>query len=374
MKPRCAVVCLIAGQLLFTPYVNYAADSAQAEWGKTVKAAEAEGQVSVYIAGYGQIIDAGLFQKAFPKIKVVSVTGSGTDLTRRLAAERRAEKYLADVYNGGGYSLYQNLYLTKGLDPIKAALILPEVVDTSKWWENKHRFVDDENRHIFIYEANVSEGGGPAYNTQQIKADEYKSYWDFLNPKLKGKIVSLDPRKAQGAGGSWQYLYYHPELGVKFIKRLYGEMDVTFAADLRQITDWLANGKFALCLPCQATAVVKGQNQGLPLGTFPPNQFREGVNISSAFGQMALLNRAPHPNAAKVFINWYLSRAGQSAFQSIISTPGGAKNSRRLDVPKDHIPSDEQRVDGLKYFDTDAPGSRDLAPLTKLLNEIARNP
>ena len=168
------------------------------------------------------------FRKRYPKIKVISVTGSGTDLTRRLAAERRAEKYLADVYNGGGYSLYQNLYLTKGLDSIKSALILPEVTDTSKWWENRHRFVDDENRHIFIYEANVSEGGGPAFNNLQLKPEEYKSYWDFLNPKLKGKIVSLDPRKAQGAGGSWQYLYYHQELGPKFIKRLYGEMDVTY--------------------------------------------------------------------------------------------------------------------------------------------------
>ena len=67
--------------------------------------------------------------EGYPKIKVTSVTGSGTQLAPRIVAERRGEKYLADVYSGGGTSIYQNLYLGKMLDPIKPALILPEVVD-----------------------------------------------------------------------------------------------------------------------------------------------------------------------------------------------------------------------------------------------------
>jgi iron(III) transport system substrate-binding protein len=347
-----------------------AAESRQAEWEKTVKAAEAEGQVSLYIAGYGKVIDSGEFQKAYPKIKVVSVTGSGTQLSNRIAAERRADKFLADVYNGGGNSLYQVLFLNKILDPIKPALLLPEVLDTAKWWESKHKYADEEAEHIFIYEGNVSGGGNPAFNTHQIKPGDFRSYWDFLNPKLKGQIVSVDLRKVRGAGGSWQFIYYHPELGEKFIRRLYGEMDVTMVGDLRQAVDWLANGKVALCLPCQDSTVVKAKNQGLPVTTFQPYHFKEGINISSAFGQLALINRAPHPNAAKVFINWYLSRAGQAAFQKSMSIAGDAKNSRRIDVPKDHIPAEEQRRDGLAYFDTDAPGSKDLRPLGKLLSQV----
>ncbi|HXV82381.1 MAG TPA: extracellular solute-binding protein [Candidatus Binatia bacterium] len=347
-----------------------AAESRQSEWDKTVKAAEEEGQLSIYIAGYGKVIDHGAFQKAFPKIKVVSVTGSGTQLSKRIAAERRAEKYLADVYNGGGNSLYQVLYLPKLLDPIKPALILPEVLDTSRWWEDKHKYVDKEGEHIFVYEGNVSGGGNPGFNTQQINPGEFKSYWDFITPKLKGKIVSIDPRKVRGTGSSWQFIYYHPELGEKFIRRLYGEMDVTMVGDLRQAIDWLATGKFALCLPCQGSTIVKAKNQGLPVSDFQPYHFKEGINISSAFGQLALVNRAPHPNAAKVFINWYLSREGQTAFQEIMSIPGDAKNSRRIDVPKDHIPAVEQRKDGLSYFDTDAPGSKDLRPLGKLLDQV----
>jgi hypothetical protein len=53
----------------------YAAESKpawQTEWERTVKAAEEEGQLTVYIAGYGALIDSGVFQKAYPKIKVTS--------------------------------------------------------------------------------------------------------------------------------------------------------------------------------------------------------------------------------------------------------------------------------------------------------------
>src|SRR4029078_344245 len=58
--------------------------SRQQEWEQTVRAAEKEGQVTVSIGGYGAIIDSGVFQKAFPKIKITSITGAGTDLTARI--------------------------------------------------------------------------------------------------------------------------------------------------------------------------------------------------------------------------------------------------------------------------------------------------
>jgi len=342
----------------------------QAEWERTVKAAEEEGQLTVYIAGYGALIDSGVFQKAYPKIKVTSVTGSGTQLAPRIVAERRGEKYLVDVYSGGGTSLYQNLYLGKMLDPIKPALILPEVIDPTKWWEGKQKYVDREARYIFVYEGNVAAGASPAYNTNLINPKDYRSFWDFLNPKLKGKIVSPDIRRVRGFGPSMQYLYYQADLGPEFLRRFYGEMDVTLTADLRQALDWLAVGKFALSMPTQGSYTAKAKMQGLPVDEFDPHHFKEGASLSVAFGQLALMNRAPHPNAAKVFVNWLLSREGQNAFQRIISTPGEAKNSRRIDVPKDHIPASERRSDGVKYFDGDELNSRDITPVTKLMDEI----
>jgi iron(III) transport system substrate-binding protein len=344
--------------------------SRQAEWEQTVRAAEKEGQVTVSIGGYGAIIDSGAFQKAYPKIKVTHITGAGTDLTQRISAERRAGRYLVDVYNGGGNSLFQVLYLGKMLDPIKPALLLPEVTDPSKWWEGKQKYLDKEGQYILVYEGNVAAGAGAGYNTQLLDPREYRSYWDFLNPKLRGKIMSTDIRRLRGAGIPWQFLYYYPDLGPKFLRRLFGEMDVTMVADLRQAVDWLGSGKFALCLPVQGGTIFKAKNQGLPVDQFDSYHFKEGVNLSSAFGSLALLNRAPHPNAAKVFVNWLLSREGQTLFQKVISVPGDARNSRRIDVPKDHIPPDEQRRDKMSYFDTDDAETKDLTPAIKLLNEI----
>ena len=121
------ILLIAALAILFRPQRGPAADAWRAEWDKTVKAAEAEGQVTLYFSGYSKVIDSGAFQKAYPKIKVVTVGGSGTDLSQRIAAERRGEKYLADVYNGGGTSLYQAIYLAKFLDPIKPALILQQL-------------------------------------------------------------------------------------------------------------------------------------------------------------------------------------------------------------------------------------------------------
>ncbi len=338
------------------------------DWEEMVKAAEKEGQVMVYISGYVPLIDGGYFQKAFPKIKIVGVSGEGSQLAPRIVSERRAEKYLADVYSGGGNSIYQVLYLGKMLDPIKPALILPEVVDESKWWEGKHKYVDRERQYMFVYEGNVSAGATPGYNINLLNPREFKSYWDFLNPKLKGKIVSIDIRQVRGAGLPWQYLYYHPELGPPYVKRLYSEMDVTMTGDIRQAIDWLATGKFTLCIPCRN--VARGKHQGLPIEDFEPYDLKEGISLSSAYGQVVLMNRAPHPNAAKVFINWLLSRDGQAAFQKVMSLPEDPKDSRRVDVSKDHIPPPDRRKDGMKYFDLDDPEAKDIRPVIKLLDEV----
>jgi iron(III) transport system substrate-binding protein len=372
MEPTCRWCNVCAVLLVFIALFSIAEVSAdwKSEWEQTVRAAENEGQVSVSIGGYGALIEAGVFQKAYPKIKVSYITGAGTDLTARIAAERRAGKYLIDVYNGGGNSLHQILYAGKMLDPIRPALILPEVTDATKWWEGKHKYADKEGRYIFVYEGNVSAGAGAAYNTRLLEPRDYKSYWDFLDPKLRGKILSIDIRRVRGAGIPWQFLYYYSELGPRFLRRLFGEMEVTMTADLRQAVDWLATGKFTLAVPIQGGVIERAGAQGLPVNQFEPYHFKEAVNLSSAFGSLALMNRAPHPNAARVFINWLLSREGQTQFQKTISTAGDARNSRRIDVPKDHIPPNEQRRDGMNYFDTDDPETKDLTPAMKLLDEI----
>ena len=99
----------------------------QVEWEKTLEAAKKEGQVVVYISGYEAILPD--FEKEFPEIKVIAVTGRGNQLGPRLLAERRAEKFIADVSSTGANPNFQQFHLAEALDPIKPALLLPEEIE-----------------------------------------------------------------------------------------------------------------------------------------------------------------------------------------------------------------------------------------------------
>src|SRR5262249_36850314 len=141
---RCLAAALLA-LALFAPGFAAAAEKSPA-WERTVQAAKKEGQVTVYVhSTYAPALESGAFQKAFPDIKLVAVSGVELDLERRFMAERRAGKYLADVFMVGVLRSY-NFYQAKLLDPIKPALLLPEVVDESKWWGKAHRYADPEKK------------------------------------------------------------------------------------------------------------------------------------------------------------------------------------------------------------------------------------
>ena len=337
-----------------------------AEWERTLAEARKEGQVNVYIYRYERLLPA--FKKEYPGIDVVSVTGRGSQLTSRIMAERRAGKFIADIYSGGTNSLYNTLYKGKALDPIKPALLLPEVADVTKWYGNEHRYADPEGQFIFAYLASPS-NAQLSFNTKLVDPKEFKSYWELTNPKWKGKIVSLDPRDT-GLGATMQFYYYSSDLGPAFMKKFFGEMDVTYAKSFRQMTDWLSQGKFAICMGCKDS--MKAKNQGLAVDDFDTNRWKEGSSFSSGGGSLSLMNQAPHPNAAKVFINWFLSRNGQIALQKL-ADPDDPPNSRRIDIPKDYLPADARLQQGVKYFDVVKPEYGDMKPIFDLAKQIMAN-
>jgi iron(III) transport system substrate-binding protein len=362
--------------ILFVSDIGLAADARPAwrvEWDKTVTAAEKEGSVSIYIFEAGPLTEDAVhgFERAYPKIKVNQLRGRGNDLGPRLVAERRAGKYLADLFAGGKGTAYTTLYVGKMLDPIKPLLVLPEVVDESKWWRGELKYVDPENKHIFVYIGNAG-GVEINYNANLVNPREFGSYWDLIQPKWKGKIVAVDPRM-RGMDNPVLFFYYHNKLGPDFIKKLYGDMDVTIARDYRQPTDWLAAGKFAICIPCVSDEMDKAMEQGLPVGQI--FRLKEGGTLSSSGGTLSLLQNAPHPNAAKVFVNWLLSRDGQILVQKgRKGRPRTGSNSLRIDIPKSEIPEEIQRRDGAEYFDADDDRQADRRPADKLFNEIFTKP
>jgi ABC-type Fe3+ transport system substrate-binding protein len=338
----------------------------QQEWEKTLEAAKKEGQVTIYISGYEAVLPH--FEKEFPEIKLTAVTARGNQLGQRLLSERRAEKYLADVVSSGANPSYQQFYLAKALDPITPALILPEVTDQTKWYLKKHQYSDPEGRYVFNYVGSATYGA-VNYNTKLVDLKDFKSYWDLLNPKWKGKIEARDIREAGPGAGNTRFFYYHSDLGPAFIRKLFGEMDVTLFRDFRQGPDWLATGKYAICFFCDVDVL---KQQGLPVDTFGPRVFKEGGGLVQQFGTLAVLNRAPHPNAAKVFINWLLSRNGQIALQKRTAHAESPADSLRTDISKNEVPFEQRRLPDIKYLDTGKPEWMDMKPVLDVVNEALK--
>jgi iron(III) transport system substrate-binding protein len=341
-----------AVELLFLFALAHAAESRpawQQEWEKTVQAAKAEGQVTVYVhSTYGPVLASGAFEKAFPGIKLVAVSGVENDLERRFTAERRAGKHLADVFMVGVLRSYDFMQ-AKLLEPIKPLLVLPEVVDESKWWQGKHHYSDPDRKYLFRYVASA-QYGQISYNTNLVQAKEFTSFWDFLSPKWRGKILSRDIRLPGTGGSAIRLFYYHPEMGPEFVRKLFAETEVTLFRDRRQGLDWLAAGKFPICFWCEG--VDRASVQGLPVDTF--GRMKEGAGLSAGQAILTYVNQAPHPNAAKVFINWFLSRDGQLNFQKALGKADeGSPDSLRIDIPKDDVDPKSRRLDGVQYLDTD---------------------
>jgi hypothetical protein len=102
--------------------------------------------------------------------------------------------------------------------------------------------------------------------------------------------------------------------------------------------------------------------------------WKEGVQLTSGGGSMSLIRGAPHPNAAKVFVNWFLSRRGQIALQKHNDLYGeDPPNSRRIDIPKDMLVPVNRMMQGKKYLDVSDPKYADMTPIFKLVKEIVRD-
>lgn len=334
------------------------------DWERTVAAAEKEGEVSIYgqsRAGVGKAILA--FKDAYPKIKINFVGGSGSDLAKKIMAEKRADKHLVDVSIGGGGTMVLVYHKAGLLQAIPPQLILPEVVDQTKWWSKKHLYADPEGQHVFMAQGDAGSGIG-AINTNFIKPGEIDSWWDLLEPKYRGKLLMTDPDSA-GNIGNWRFLYYSPDLGVKFIKRLLTEAQVTFAANEHQMMDWLGAGKYYMHVMAKMENTENARKQGLPVRQIFSD--KEGDTISSGSGHIITFKNAPHPNATKVYLNWFLSRDGQLAWQKLTG-----RNSFRTDIPKDMILYKDEQVpkEGAKYLLSSLPQYEDVKPLRKLVDDV----
>jgi iron(III) transport system substrate-binding protein len=362
-------VCWLFGLGLFVclafhaPSILAAESALQSEWEKVVEAAELEGEVVYSASGSHRFLDE--FHRAYPKIRTTRVSASCSQIVARIMTERRAGKYLSDVVRCGLTSAHA-LYRGKTLQPIDSALILPEVRDPSKWWRGKHHYADVEGKYLFVSGASVYLRFA-SYNTDLVNPAEFKSYWDLLQPKWRGKIVATDPRTGEGRNGS-RFLYYNPHLGPQYLRRLLGEMDSVFSRDYRQATDWLAQKRYAIFLFSQTDDTLNAKQQGLPVQVLDTTAWKEGVGLDPIAGAYALMDKPAHPNAAKVLLNWLLSREGQIAVQKDPES-AGRNDSLRIDIPKTDVHPMMRRREGANYIVMWNPDWMEMKPVDELVKQ-----
>jgi ABC-type Fe3+ transport system substrate-binding protein len=165
-------------------------------------------------------------------------------------------------------------------------------------------------------------------NTSLIKPEELKSMKDLLDPKWQGKLLAGDPRVAGPGQATFSFFFAHKDLGPDFLKKL-GNQKIHLLRDDRQAVEWLAQGKYPILIGGSDVDAEPFIRQGLPVRIVSPSQVKEGGYLTAGPGGICLLNKAPHSNAAKVYLNWLLSKEGQTVLSKGVGYP-----SRRLDTPR----------------------------------------
>jgi iron(III) transport system substrate-binding protein len=312
------------------------------QWSEILAAARKEGKVVVHgpvVPAARQTIPARFLARF--GIPVEYVSGRSSDLAVRLRIERRVGLSTIDVYVSGFSTAATILYPEKMLDPLRPALILPEVVDPSKWKKGKLWFMDPEDRTILRLFNMVSNPFN--INTRYVKPEELRVIKDMLDPRWKGRISSYDPT-GQGPGRSLVARWY-VQFGEEFVRRLYVDQRPVISRDDRQLIDWLVRGTYPIGIGTREEEVDRLRKEGFPV---TPHSFVDDMgHTGMADGALALMAKTPHPNAARIFVNWMASKEGLETFaRALLAAP------TRNDIDESFLPPERIPRPNVKYFDS----------------------
>ena len=292
------------------------------EWEKTLQDAKKEGRIVVGIPARAELrkeLEA-VFKPKFA-IDMELFPARGPQNASRIAAESKAGVKYFDAFIGGS-GTYESLAEDGQVEPLMANLILPEVKDPKNWWGG-HIWEDNLKTNGFLYSFIADDGtGGFWYNTALVKPEEIRSVDDFLSPKWKGKVGFLDPRTPGSGQSIWSFLW--DIKGEAYLKKLV-QQDLFVSRDQRQLADALAKGKLAIALGVSFYTLEGFIVASLPVKELP--KLKEGAPSSNGSGVIGIVKGPPHPNAAKVFVNWMLSKEGQELYVKVMH-----QSTRRLDV------------------------------------------
>lgn len=313
----------------------------QKKWDETLSAAKKEGEVQIYInaPSNARVALSEAFNKKFG-LQLVVMLGAGAELLSKITSEYRAGINQVDVFMPGASSII-NAKAQGIISRIEPMLILPEVRDPAIWFTGKLPLYDKEGKAIAYQALKVP----PIfYNADLVKEGEITSHLDLLKPQWKGKTVMYDPSIPGAALAGLYYLTMEwggNEKAYEYIRSLIKENDAIVTRDMRQQVEWVARGKYLFALWPQPPAVSQHLQAGVPLAAA---SVKERGRIDAANGVMSVPSKPPHPNAATIFINWFLSKEGQTVASKAMGMP-----SARLDVPTEGVNPVFVPKPGVKY-------------------------
>jgi len=309
------------------------------EWTQTLAAAKAEG--TLVVGGSPDM--AKPFTDGFLRdtgIKLTFLAAPARDLSSRIGSELRTQSVTIDLIIGGA----SDLPLVKaGLaTPIKPQLILPESVNPENWVDGSIRWID--KTQMYMLQSAEYVYGQPYINTSMLKPGTIKNWKDMLKPEYIGKIAAMDPRIPGSGGAAAAYLGHL--FGTDFLKSFYIGQQIKLSNDPRQVTEWAARGVYPIAIGGNNVDLETFKAAGIKNVEVLDMEDGPGTTLGG-FSVMWQPKGNPHPNASKIFVNWYASKPGQEAYVAARGTP-----TRRKDVDTSKIPGYMTPKPGLNYLET----------------------
>ena len=273
---------------------------AATEWEQVVAAAKKEGKVAVNTftgQGYARIFK--LFSQAYPEIKLDHTNLESADFAPRLLQERKAGVYTWDVTTIPTSTALQVMKQAGVWDPIRPAIIAPEARSDANWRGGFEAGFLDRDKLSYAFALVRSLG-----------------VW-------KGKIVISDPRVIGST--FWPLTVARLKVGDGFMKQLLVDQEPVLSRDRNQLSEFMVRGRYPIGIGLNVLAIQDFQAHGV--GRNVKTLLLPEFDYQSSGSAVWLLNRAPHPNAARVFVNWLLTKPAQAAWARELQT-----NSRLVGV------------------------------------------
>jgi len=255
------------------------------------------------------------FKERYPFIAVEYSRASHEDRAVRTLVAYKNKRIVTDIITGlgGSYFMYKEIGALEDMRAIPNLKNNPrETVDPEGLWVGMHM------RYWCM-----------AYNTRQFKREEMPKRWDDLlaNPKFRNGNVAIGNRPQLWALSLWKA---NGEKWAKdFLAKLFNEVKPQLRREgMNAMLELTAAGEFYASIPSAEYRTYQKQLDGAPVSYHCPEP------VPVAVSEMGILKGAPNINAARLFVNWFLSKEGQIAqYVADYAPPVHKELQRREFVP-----------------------------------------